>query len=121
MATNNSTALTPQPKNESDVAEVIKSVRTASPFDNHAAFVEAQRIGNLLCSSSLVPLNFQGQSNLSNCVIALEMSRRMGMSILAVMQGMYVVKGRPAWSAQFIVSAINSSKLFTRLQYETEG
>ncbi len=121
MASNNSTALTPQPKNESDVAEVVKSVRTVSPFDNHAAFVEAQRIGNLLCSSSLVPLNFQGQSNLSNCVIALEMSRRMGMSILAVMQGMYVVKGRPAWSAQFIVSAINSSKLFTRLQYETEG
>ncbi len=45
----------------------------------------------------------------------------MGMSVLAVMQGMYVVKGRPAWSAQFITTAINSSKLFTRLQFETEG
>ena len=43
------------------------------------------------------------------------------MSVLAVMQGMYVIKGRPAWSSQFIVSAINKSNLFTRLQFETEG
>ena len=116
------TALTaPQQKNEKETAEISKLVQSTSPFDNHTAFVEAQRIANLLCSSSLVPCNFQGQSNLGNCVIALEMSRRMNMSVLAVMQGMYVVKGRPAWSAQFIVSAINKSKLFTRLQFETEG
>ena len=123
MSTN--TALAPQKKNESaaaqEAAEVSKSVRTVSPFDNHNAFVEAQRIANLLCSSSMVPSNFQGQSNLGNCVIALEMSRRMNMSVLAVMQGMYVIKGRPAWSSQFIVSAINKSNLFTRLQFETEG
>ncbi len=123
MSTN--TALAPQQKKEvaaaTEAAEVSKSVRTVSPFDNHNAFVEAQRIANLLCSSSMVPYNFQGQANLGNCVIALEMSRRMNMSVLAVMQGMYVIKGRPAWSSQFIVSAINKSNLFTRLQFETEG
>ena len=123
MSTN--AALAPQQKNESaaaqEAAEVSRSVRVTCPFDNSAAFGEAQRIAMLLCSSSIVPFNFQGKENLGNCVIALEMSRRMGMSVLAVMQGMYVVKGRPAWSAQFIVTAINSSKLFTRLQFETEG
>ncbi len=95
MSTN--TALAPQQKKEvataTEAAEVSKSVRTVSPFDNHNAFVEAQRIANLLCSSSMVPYNFQGQSNLGNCVIALEMSRRMNMSVLAVMQGMYVING----------------------------
>ncbi|WP_352403036.1 recombinase RecT [Pyramidobacter sp.] len=125
MSANNTAALAPQQKNESttakEVTEVGKSVRVTCPFDNVNAFEDAQRIANLLCQSSIVPMNFQGRSNFGNCVIALEMSRRLGMSVLAVMQGMYVVKGRPAWSAQFITSAINCSKLFTRLQFETEG
>ena len=125
MSANNTAALAPQQKNESttakEVTEISKSVRVTCPFDNVNAFEDAQRIANLLCQSSIVPMNFQGRSNFGNCVIALEMSRRLGMSVLAVMQGMYVVKGRPAWSAQFITSAINCSKLFTRLQFETEG
>ena len=121
MSASNTVALAPQQKNEKEAVEISKFVPSMSPFDNHTAFVEAQRFANLLCSSSLVPCNFQGQANLGNCVIALEMSRRMRMSVLAVMQGMYVVKGRPAWSSQFIVSAINNSRLFSRLQYETEG
>ena len=120
-ANNANTALTTQQKNEKEAVEVSKSVRVTCPFDNVNAFEDAQRIANLLCQSSIVPMNFQGRSNFGNCVIALEMSRRLGMSVLAVMQGMYVVKGRPAWSAQFITSAINCSKLFTRLQFETEG
>ena len=125
MSANNTAALAPQQKNESttakEVTEISKSVRATCPFDNVNAFEDAQRIANLLCQSSIVPMNFQGRSNFGNCVIALEMSKRLGMSVLAVMQGMYVVKGRPAWSAQFITSAINCSKLFTRLQFETEG
>jgi len=123
MSTN--TALTNQQNvvspSQKEAIEVSKSVRVTCPFDNVNAFEDAQRIANLLCQSSIVPMNFQGRSNFGNCVIALEMSRRLGMSVLAVMQGMYVVKGRPAWSAQFITSAINCSKLFTRLQFETEG
>ena len=125
MSANNTAALAPQQKIENttakEVTEISKSVRVTCPFDNVNAFEDAQRIANLLCQSSIVPMNFQGRSNFGNCVIALEMSRRLGMSVLAVMQGMYVVKGRPAWSAQFITSAINCSKLFTRLQFETEG
>lgn len=103
-------------------ATEVKSTRVIeSPFDNSQAFVEAQRIANLLSSSSIVPLQYRGREGMSNCVIALELSRRLGISVLAVMQNMFVVNGHPSFSSSFMISVINSSGLFGRLQFETTG
>ena len=41
-------------------------------------------------------------------LIAQNMARRMGADLLMVMQNLYVVHGRPGWSAQFLI-AINGS------------
>jgi hypothetical protein len=37
-----------------------------------------------------------------------------------VMQNLYVVEGRPAWSSQFIISAINASGKFSPLRFDVE-
>ena len=55
---------------------------------------------------------------LSNCVVALNMANRIGADPLMVMQNLYVVEGRPAWSSQFIISAINASGKFSPLRFE---
>jgi hypothetical protein len=84
------------------------------------AFINAQRRAKLLSECTIgVPDTFKG--NVANCVIALEMAERMGASPLAVMQSMYVIHGRPSWSAQFIISCINASGRFSPLRYEFEG
>lgn len=93
--------------------------QTRAGFDSAGAFELMQRGARLLASSSLVPQQFQ--SNLPNCVIALEMAQRLGASPLMVMQNLYVVHGRPAWSSQFLIACVNQCGRFSALQYEWSG
>jgi gas vesicle protein len=59
-------------------------------------------------------------NGLSNCIIALNMANRMGADPLMVMQNLYLIEGRPAWSSQFIMAAINSCGRFSALRFELE-
>jgi hypothetical protein len=68
-----------------------------------------------------VPDNYRGEQNLGNCVIALEISNRIGASVLAVMQNLYIVHGRPAWSSQFLISCVNASRRFSPIRYRMIG
>ena len=90
-----------------------------SAFSSMRAFEGAQRMARLLASSDLVPQQYRG--NLANTVIALEMAQRMGASPLAVMQQLYVVHGRPAWSAQFLIGQVNATGRYSSLRYVMDG
>ena len=99
---------------------VIRQQQNPSIFGNITAFEDAQRMAKVLVTSKLVPKEFQ--NNLPDCMIALEMANRMGVNPIAVMQNLYIVHGKPSWSAQFIVAAINQSGRFkTTLMYEMTG
>ena len=90
-----------------------------SAFSCPAAFEQAQRMAKLLTSSSIVPQTYR--DNIADSVIALEMANRIGANPLAVMQNLYIVHGRPAWSSQFLISCINASGKFSPLRYRMEG
>lgn len=92
-----------------------------SAFGSIKFFEDAQRMAKALSSSSIVPINYQGDANLGSCIIALEISKRIGASVLAVMQNLYVVHGKPGWSSQFLISCVNASKRFTPLRYKMTG
>ena len=99
---------------------IVKPQQTVSIFGNISAFEDAQRMAKVLVTSKLVPTAFQ--NNLGDCMIALEMANRMGVNPIAVMQNLYIVHGKPSWSAQFIVAAINQSGRFkTTIMYEVTG
>lgn len=83
------------------------------------SFALAQRIANMLSSSTLVPKHYQG--NMGNCVIALNMAARIGADPLMVMQNLYVVHGSPSWSAQFLIACFNKCGRFSSLRYEFGG
>lgn len=108
---------------------------------NLESFELSQRIAKMLSSSTLVPEQYRATiqkkagkdeygnqlwredpnpSGLSNCIIALNMSNRMGADPLMVMQNLYLVNGRPSWSSQFIMAGINSSGRFSALRFELE-
>lgn len=96
--------------------EIVKQGDVFSNIDN---FENAQRMAKMLSTSKLVPQNYQGQ--IADCVIALEMAQRIGASPLAVMQNLYIVHGKPAWSSQFLISCVNASGKFSPIRYQMSG
>lgn len=88
-------------------------------FESSAGFDLMQRGAKLLAASTLVPQQYQG--NLPNCVIALNMANRIGADPLLVMQSLYIVHGRPGWSAKFLIASFNQCGRFTAIRYEWVG
>ena len=93
----------------------------SSIYQNQNSFEFAQRQAKSLCQSQLVPSQYQGQNGLPNCLVALEMSKRMNLSPLVVMQNLNVIHGRPTWSAQFITSNIMGCGRFKNFDYIVQG
>ena len=58
------------------------------------------------------------QNAAANCLIALNMANRMGYDPLMIMQNLHIIEGRPAWSSQFIIAAINACGKFSPLRFE---
>lgn len=90
-------------------------------FGDLASFELMQRGAKVLASSTLVPEQFRGPEGLPNAIVALNMALRMQADPLMVMQNLYVVHGRPAWSAQFLIATFNRSGRYSALRYEWEG
>lgn len=88
-------------------------------FSGIQAFEGAQRMATALATSSLVPADYKG--NTANTLIALEMAQRTGSSPMAVMQNMHIIHGRPSWSSQFVIAALNSCGLFSPVRFRVEG
>ena len=93
----------------------------SSIYQTTESFEFAQRQAKSLCQSQLVPKEYQGQNGLSNCLVALEMSKRMNLSPLTVMQNLNVIHGKPTWSAQFISSQIIGCGRFKNFDYIVTG
>lgn len=86
-----------------------------------SAFALACKRARALTSSTIVPKEYQGEGNLANALIALEVAERIGASPLQVMQNLYVVHGRPSWSSTFLIATVNGCGRFTPLRFETQG
>jgi hypothetical protein len=100
----------------------------APGFGSLQSFELMQRAAKLLSNSTLVPSSYRAKDDkkgenpnaLANCVVALNMAQRVGADPLMVMQNLYVVEGRPSWSAQWIIAAINGCGRFSPLRFDIE-
>src|SRR5271168_1740524 len=88
-------------------------------FGSGESFALLQRVATMLASSTIVPATFQ--NNVANCVIALNLASRMRADPLMVMQSLYIVHGKPAWSAIFLIATANQSGKFSAIRYEWQG
>lgn len=88
-------------------------------FDSEDSFELTQRASTLLSKSDLVPSQFK--KSVSNCFIALNMSHRMKADPLMVMQNLNIIKGKPTFSSQFLISCFNIADGFSKLRYEFKG
>ena len=91
---------------------------SGSIYASEASFDLAQRQARMLAESSFVPKDFRGQAGLPNCIVAVGVSRRMGMDPVYVCQSINVINGRPSWKSEFINAAILGSGRFVDLDYD---
>lgn len=129
--------------NATTLADLKASTRNLPP-DTPLGFFSAggldlmQRAANMLAHSTLVPPEYrkivekkrkknqggyetireENPNAISNCVLALNMAQRMGADPLMVMQNLYLVDGKPGWSSQFIIAAINACGKFSPLRFK---
>ncbi|KVP19413.1 hypothetical protein WJ85_07960 [Burkholderia ubonensis] len=127
-------------------ATTLESIRSPLPreasmpavapgFGSLQSFELMQRAANLLASSTLVPAAYrkviekldrygnvkesrENPNALANAVVALNMAQRMGADPLMVMQNLYIVEGRPSWSSQWIIAAVNGCGRFSPLRFD---
>ena len=85
------------------------------------AFEIAQRQARTLCCSTLVPPEYQGEKGLGNCIVALDIAKRMNISPLTVMQNLNIVHNRPSWSSAWIIAQIQGCGRYENLNYELTG
>ena len=92
-----------------------------SSFSSIEHFKAAQRMAQLLASSTLVPTAYQGAEGVANCVLALELASRIGASVFMVMQNLHIINGKPGWSSTFLIATVNTCGRFTPLRFRFLG
>ncbi len=129
-------------KTNGGVVAMQPATQNGFNFFDPAQFQTMQRICQMFASSDLVPDTYKAvvkpippgtseaavaaiqQENtaarnkaIANCMIAVEVSTRIGASPLMVMQNMAVIYGRPSWSSKFLIATVNSCGRFEPLQF----
>ncbi len=87
---------------------------------NDKSFLDrAWKAAGMLSRSELVPDTYKGKQE--NCLIALDIAGRINWSPMAVMQNLYIVKGKPSWSGQACIAMINGCGRFTPVSFRWQG
>jgi hypothetical protein len=84
----------------------LQQGNTLSVFSGETNFAQAMMMAETLSKSDLIPTDYKNKP--ANCLIAIELSNRMKVSPILVMQNMHVIYGRPSWSSPFVIACINT-------------
>ena len=103
------------PPAQEAVALQVAVPTAVSMWNDSKLMNQSFRMARMLSDSALVPDAYRNAPQ--NCVVAIDIANRMGISPLMVMQNLYVVKGKPSWSGSFCAAAINGSGRFTPLEF----
>lgn len=102
------------------LAIVKQSENAVASFDSSAGFDLLNRVGSMFAKSDMVPAGFK--NNPANCIIGVELARRVGANPLMVMQNLNIIHGRPTFSGQFAISAVNQCGQFSKkLRFKFTG
>lgn len=78
------------------------------------SFNHLVRVATAFSKTAIIPDAYRGKPQ--DCMIAIDMADRMGISPMMVMQNLYVVKGKPSWSGQACMSLIQACGKFVNVQ-----
>lgn len=96
----------------------------ANPIDNwfegSPLYSKLATLSDKFSKSELCPEQFKGKPH--DCFIALQIANRIGIDPFMALQNLNVVRGRPSWSAQFVISLANERGPFaTKIKFDVTG
>lgn len=92
----------------------------SSMYHDSNFFEHSQRLAKILAASDFVPDTFKG--NVPNCWLAVWKGLQYEIDPLAVMGSMYVIHGRPAMDAKFVISMLHrSGRIRGQLKWHFKG
>ena len=106
-------------ENQEQMALTITGPSAVTMWNDPKLMNQAFRMAKMLSGSALVPDNYRQSAE--NCLVAIDIANRLGLSPLMVMQNLYIVKGKPSWSGSFSAAAVNGSGRFTPLEFVFVG
>lgn len=107
--------------NQIQTALIPEGTTTYIPtmWNNNKLMSSSWKMAEMLAKGTFIPQAYQ--NNPANCLIAIDIANRMNMPPLMVLQSLYIVQGKPSWSGQFCVAAINGCGKFEPLEYVFVG
>ncbi|TXH10157.1 MAG: hypothetical protein E6R03_15790, partial [Hyphomicrobiaceae bacterium] len=112
MSTN--TALSTQTQPAGGVSTSGAIIRPG--FNSVDAYKLCHQLSKVFAASHLVPTLYRASE--ANCMIAISMASRMQMDPLTVMQNLYIIQGKPSFSAQFLIASWNACGRFSPIRYQ---
>lgn len=103
----------------SDFPSIPGGDTTLAPLGSVNAFAQAVKMAQFLAPSALIPDAFRNQP--ANIVIAIDIAHRSGAGLFSVMQSLYIVHGKPGFSAAYLIATLNATKRFSALRFVYEG
>lgn len=92
---------------------------TINMWNNLEMFETSQRMAKLLAVSNIAPQTYRG--NIADCVVAIDMANRMGISPLTVMQNSQIVHGNFSWKGTACKAMIDGCGKYKKTRYVEVG
>lgn len=96
--------------NEIQEIAVRQNLSEPQQLSNQINFYEEARqsykLAEFYAKAEIIPAQYRNKP--ADCMIAVDMASRMGVSPIMVMQNLYVVKGKPSWSGQACIAFIRN-------------
>jgi hypothetical protein len=91
----------------------------ANVFLDPESFTQLARVAKAFSTTAIVPEAYRGKPE--DCMVAIDMANRLGVSPLMVMQNLYVVKGKPSWSGQACMALVQNCGRFRDVRHVYTG
>lgn len=87
-----------------------------SVFERYTSFDQFYQMAQMFARSQFVPETFKDKPE--NCLIALDLALSLKLKPTSLFPHLYVIHGRPALSAQFMIALVNRSEKFSLISWD---
>ena len=106
--------------NENTAVEVVNTApKGMTMWNDTSLFNQTYKMATLLAKSELVPPNYQGK--VENCMIAIDIANRMGMSPIVVTQNSQIVRNKFSWTGSSCKGMIDACGKYRKTNYVEVG
>lgn len=108
------------------MASILQSMNTdlsqgraenyVSVFERYTSFDQFYQMAQMFARSQFVPETFKDKPE--NCLIALDLALSLKLKPTSLFPHLYVIHGRPALSAQFMIALVNRSEKFSLISWD---